>query len=287
MNAEFEHVSDTALLVAASRALETERPDGLIRDPFAAKLAGEKGMALAHSMAAGVEWMNFGVGLRSHFIDELLLHAIHQCGVTAVLNLGAGLDTRPWRLDLPHDLRWIEVDFPAMLDYKAATLADEKPRCRLEQASADLNNDVQRRNVIHSASAASDGTLMLTEGLLMYLPAAILHSVATETLAAGGFRFWLFDITSPYMQRMAHGAGFDRIEKLRPETHLEGEDILNLVNEDGWTAKEHRSWFRDGWKIGEQRIMAMVKNMSDEKRLPPSPPPANDKSGVWLFESTS
>ena len=39
-NAQIENVSDTALMVAACRALETERPDGLVRDPFARRLAG-------------------------------------------------------------------------------------------------------------------------------------------------------------------------------------------------------------------------------------------------------
>src|SRR5579884_3410155 len=126
MQPEIEHVSDTALLVAACRALETELPDGFVRDPFAGRLAGERGKAIATSVPQ-VGLMQLGVGLRSHFMDELLGVAMGD-GVDTVLNLGAGLDTRPWRLDLPADLRWIEVDFPAMLDYKAAALAGAEPR---------------------------------------------------------------------------------------------------------------------------------------------------------------
>jgi O-methyltransferase involved in polyketide biosynthesis len=38
---EVAHVSDTALMTAARRAMETARPGGLIRGPFAAQLAGE------------------------------------------------------------------------------------------------------------------------------------------------------------------------------------------------------------------------------------------------------
>ena len=56
---KIEHVSDTALMVAACRALETERADGLIRDPFAERLAGAKGMRIAHG-ASALEWMCFG-----------------------------------------------------------------------------------------------------------------------------------------------------------------------------------------------------------------------------------
>lgn len=284
MTAEFEHVSDTALLVAAARAIETERQDGLVHDPFAARLAGEKGMALARSVAVGLDWMTFGIGLRSHFIDELLMHALGQPNISTVLNLGAGLDARPYRLDLPRDLRWIEVDFAAMVDYKAAILANKQPRCRLERISADINNESERREVLASASAASSGTLMITEGLLMYLPAETLRSLATEAIVARAFKFWLFDVTSPYLQRLAHGGTFDRIHKLRAETHLEGEEILKVFNENGWAAREHRGWIADSGKVAEQRVKAMAKALADRNEALPAPQPADDVSGIWLYE---
>ena len=59
MDAEIHHVSDTALMVAAARALETAQPNGLINDPYAAKLAGERGMAMVN--ARGQEWMRIGI----------------------------------------------------------------------------------------------------------------------------------------------------------------------------------------------------------------------------------
>jgi hypothetical protein len=64
-----------------------------------------------------------------------------------VVSAGAGLDTRPWRLQLPPDLRWLEVDFPAILDYKDSLMATEKLRCRRERLTADLNDAAQRRAV--------------------------------------------------------------------------------------------------------------------------------------------
>src|SRR5438270_5993749 len=106
MNPTFDQVSDTALLVAAARALESEREDGFVSDPLAAKLAGERGMLLARSMAVGTNWVSLGVGLRSRFIDEFITDRLEEGGIDTVLNLGAGLDTRPWRLALPETLRW-------------------------------------------------------------------------------------------------------------------------------------------------------------------------------------
>ena len=105
---EITHVSDTALMVAACRALETESPDGFVHDPFAARLAGERGMAIFQGIPQH-EMMRFGIGVRSHFVDELLLEALAANPIETVLSLGCGLDTRPWRLELPPGLRWIEV----------------------------------------------------------------------------------------------------------------------------------------------------------------------------------
>ncbi|MBL0160825.1 MAG: class I SAM-dependent methyltransferase [Bryobacterales bacterium] len=141
---EILHVSDTALMVAACRAMETVREGGLVNDPFAARLAGERGMAIAQALPM-LKVMCFGVGVRSRFLDELVLHTVTELGARTVVNLGAGLDTRPWRLALPSELRWVEVDFPAMLEYKAGTLAGEQPGCRWEQMAADLADEGQRR----------------------------------------------------------------------------------------------------------------------------------------------
>src|SRR5579864_3749632 len=133
---EITHVSDTALMVAAARALESESPDGFVRDPFAARLAGERGMAFLRAQPQP-EMMRFGMGVRSRFMDELLLEALASEPITTALSLGCGLDTRPWRLHLPPDLRWIEVDFAEILDYKHTLMSTEPPRCCLERITAD------------------------------------------------------------------------------------------------------------------------------------------------------
>lgn len=283
-SAQLEHVSDTALLVAACRAIEAERPDALVRDPFAGRLAGEKGMTLARAMPAGIEFMSYGVGLRARFVDELLTRAIQQGNVDTILNLGAGLDTRPWRLDLPRTLRWIEVDFPAMLDYKAAVLADDKPKCHLERASADLNDTEERRKVLNSASSGGGKALMITEGLLMYLPVESLRALASESVAGGSFRFWIFDVFSPALMKLAHQGTFDLIDRLRPESHLKGKDILNVVEEAGWAALEHRSMIPDPNVIGQSRMAALAQAAAHSQTRP-SAPPADDVSGIWIYHA--
>ena len=121
---EITHVSDTALMVAAVRAHETELEDAFVRDPFAARLAGERGIAILNATPHAAVLL-FGLALRTRFLDELLMETLAAHPITTVLSVGCGLDTRPWRLELPAHLRWIEVDFAPMLDYKDRLMAAE------------------------------------------------------------------------------------------------------------------------------------------------------------------
>ena len=47
-----KHVSETAFLVAAYRALESKRPDARFNDPLAERLAGPEGAALVEEISA-------------------------------------------------------------------------------------------------------------------------------------------------------------------------------------------------------------------------------------------
>jgi methyltransferase (TIGR00027 family) len=279
MDIQIEHVSDTALLVAASRALESDRPDGLIRDPFARRLAGDRGMALMKNVAVP-QWMELGLGLRTRLLDEMLAAALVQ-GVDCVLCLGAGLDARPWRLDLPADLRWTEVDFPEMLDYKYSVLEATAPHCCLERTSADLNNASERQGVLATAASGARCPLLITEGLLMYLPSETVRALAIEAREAG-FRFWLMDSSSLALMRRAHGDAVDHINRVRAESHLEGPPIRDVVERHGWKPLDRRLFLEEGPKLALDRILKIIES---EGRSPA--PSANDGTGVWLYQPES
>src|SRR4051794_22615434 len=132
MDDSIRNISDTALMTAACRAFETQRPDGWMKDPFAARLAGERGMAIAKALPS-VEIMCFGIGIRSRILDDGVPAEVRERGADTVLSVGAGLDTRPWRIDVPASLRWIEVDLQPMLDYKWSIMGSEQPKCIVER----------------------------------------------------------------------------------------------------------------------------------------------------------
>ena len=88
------HVSDTALMVAACRAHETEQEDPFVRDPFAARLAGDRGVAILRDLPYA-NMVRFGLAVRTRFVDELLLQALASHPIRTVLSAGCGLDARP------------------------------------------------------------------------------------------------------------------------------------------------------------------------------------------------
>src|ERR1035441_2690519 len=106
-----DHVSDTALWVAYYRAKESKRPDALFHDPLAEVLLGDRGKKIADHMKTIGRYTEWSVISRTVIIDQFITKLI-AAGVDIVLNLGAGLDTRPYRMNLPSTLRWFEVDYP-------------------------------------------------------------------------------------------------------------------------------------------------------------------------------
>jgi methyltransferase (TIGR00027 family) len=279
---EITHVSDTALMVAACRAHETALDDAYIRDPFAARLAGERGVAILNALPH-TNVLRFGLAIRTRFVEELLLEALAAHSIKTVLSVGCGLDTRPWRLDLAPDLRWIEIDFADMLDYKDGIMSGEKPRCRRERLTVDLNDPPQRRAMYEAAGP--EPALMITEGLLLYLPAATVEALAAETSRNSNVNInvshWISDITTSAFSK-ALSAGADTMQSIRhvqASDCLQGEQILEVLQRHGWTTDALRSYITDVGFVRDR-----VLRMMGAAPPPPRPQfPPGDPTGVLRF----
>lgn len=194
-----QDVSDTAFWVAAYRAMESERSDALFSDPFALKLAGEQGQAIANQIS-GSNFTAWAVIIRTCMIDDWIPVLLSQ-GVDTILNLGAGLDTRPYRLDLPSTLRWIEVDFPHMIDFKEKILKNEKPKCRLQRVRLDLSHRSERQELFSKVVHQGACVLVLTEGVVPYLLNDQVKTLAEDLRSQESFRYWIVDYFSPRLMR--------------------------------------------------------------------------------------
>jgi methyltransferase (TIGR00027 family) len=196
------NISDTALWVAHYRAVESERRDAHFHDPYARALAGERGARIAKSPQFG-DRNAWAFVARTTLIDGMIADAIRE-GVDLVVNLAAGLDTRPYRMDVPAPLRWIEVDLPDILDYKERVLAGTGavPRCRLERVRLDLSDETARRALFSRLNADSRNALVVSEGLLIYLSPVQVASLARDLAAQPSFHRWVIDLSSPGLLKM-------------------------------------------------------------------------------------
>jgi methyltransferase (TIGR00027 family) len=235
-----ENVSDTAFWIAHYRGLESERTDALFHDPLAFRLAGDHGRKIARAMP-GAAFTSWAVVMRTCIIDDYIRFAITE-GVDTVLNLGAGLDTRPYRMDLPSSLVWIEVDYPDIIAFKEERLQNESPRCRLSRLKRDLANKTEREQVLADANARAKKILVLTEGVVPYLSEEDVASLAGELKSLDRVAYWVVDYISPIaskyrprqMKRKLQNAPF----KFEPE------DWSGFFERHGWRSKEMR-YFAD------------------------------------------
>ncbi len=244
------NISDTARWAAVHRALETERPDGLFRDPFARRLAGARGEQIQRSLEPGNKHAWAWVA-RTLLYDGLITGQIQQ-GVDMVVNLAAGLDARPYRMMLPASLAWVEVDLPGILDYKEEILGKEQPRCALERVRLDLAEADERRKLFAHLGRRAKRAVIITEGLLIYLTGEENGALAKDLAAQESFQHWILDIASPGL------------------THMIQKEAGSKLTEAGaplkFGPKEGPGFFLPfGWKPAE--VCSLLKTAAQIKRL--------------------
>jgi methyltransferase (TIGR00027 family) len=243
-----QHISDTARWAATYRARENDRPDAVFRDPLACRLAGERGEQIARA-APFHEKNSWSWVTRTYLFDRLINEQV-RLGTDMVVNLAAGLDARPYRMQLPASLKWIEVDLPGILQYKEELLKAEKPVCSLQRVSLDLSKSEARRSFLGSLSGTR--ALVVTEGLLVYLRSEEVASLATDLRNNPLFQRWALDIVSPGLLRMLLK---NTQQQFRPDV-----SSLKFAPEDG-----PAFFARYGWKPVE--VHSILRTAANLKRL--------------------
>ncbi|HEV8239592.1 MAG TPA: SAM-dependent methyltransferase [Thermoanaerobaculia bacterium] len=266
------NVSDTALWAAHYRAVESVRPDALFRDPFAERLAGERGrrIAAAEKRHFRADW---AWAMRTVLFDELLRGELAPAaGTDLIVNLAAGLDARPYRMDLPASLRWVEVDLPGILDYKEELLVAETPRCRLERVRLDLADVDARRALFARLGGESRRAVVISEGLLLYLEPDQVASLGRDLAAPQSFQRWLVDVVSPGLllrMRKTHGA---QLQAAQAPFHFGPADGAEFFRPHGWQPLLIRPLFTAAKHL--RRLPLLLRLLS---WLPDSPGPGGKR----------
>lgn len=240
-------VSDTALWTAAYRADESERPDALFRDHLARRLAGDRGAEIAERVPGKAT--RYGVVLRTAVLDRLVVDAVADGSFDVVLDLAAGLDARPYRLELPARLRWIEVDVPSMVAYKDGVLADEVPRCVVERIPLDLADRDARRSLLARIAASATRVLVVTEGLLGYLAPEAVAELAEDLAAQPAFAWWMTDILGAQVSERVSDAAKDLKGGAAPVL-FRPEENTAFFEPHGWHERAFADIFEESRRLG-------------------------------------
>lgn len=252
-----ENVSDTARWVAFYRAMESERPDAIFRDPWARRLAGERGAAIVRHIPRA-EAMAWALIVRTAVFDELILQAVKRDGADVVLNLAAGFDTRPYRLPLPASLRWVEVDLPELLNHKEREMAGETPVCELERVRLDLGDPAARRGLFERVGGMGQRVLVASEGLLLYLTPDEVGPLATDLHAQPSFRWWATDLLSPALRRRLLRSWGPHLENANAPYRFAPEDGADFFRPFGWNVAEFRPVFDEARRLQREMPLAWL-----------------------------
>ena len=250
-------VSDTARWVAMYRAMESERADALFRDPFARRLAGPAGEQILASMPQGRRWA-WPMIVRTAVMDEIVMRLVKEQGVDTVLNLAAGLDARAYRLDLPSQLHWIDVDLEGILSYKEAALAGETPRCRVEFVRADMTDQAARRALFQRVGAGAKRALVISEGLLVYLTPEDVTSLAQDLSAQPALRWWLIDLGSPALLQFLSRTWGNQLRSGNAPMRFAPEEGTAFFAPSGWREAEYRAILDEAVRLHRAPKMAWL-----------------------------
>ena len=274
-------ISDTARWVAIFRAEESERPDAIFQDPFARKLAGEKGEQIANAIEFS-RANSWSFVARTYLFDELILQHVAS-KYDMVINLACGFDTRPYRLPFPPQLKWIEVDLPATLEYKSEVLEKEKPHCQLKRIALDLSNRKERKKLFSELGKESEKALVITEGLMIYLTDYEVAELALDLSDETSFKRWAFDMVSPGLLVMAQkemGPFLKEGNAVFQFAPAEGEDFFQRY---GWKVLESKSCLKAARQL--QRLDNQELREFAQLPEPNGPKGAFPWSGVCVFEN--
>jgi methyltransferase (TIGR00027 family) len=208
-------VARTALFVAAVRARENERSNPLFKDQLSALLAGSEGLAWLSaseaSPASNYHRDSFPyLEVRTRYFDDWTQEAVRECEAKQLVLLGAGMDTRAFRLRWPEGLRFWEIDTPELFALKEARLQSAGVRLGLERITveADLTTGDWVRLLLDGGFKKNRPTVWLAEGLFQYLAAADVDQIleGTASLSAHGSRFGSEIISEESLQRPSRQA---------------------------------------------------------------------------------
>ncbi|MBD2505236.1 class I SAM-dependent methyltransferase [Anabaena azotica] len=212
----------SAPLMAAYRAVESQRNDRLFDDPFAAKLVTPEAQKIA--LEDPEEEGRAFLAVRTRFFDDFLLGSASVA--PQIVNLGAGMDTRAFRLNWTQETKYFEIDYPEVLNYKNEILKDVPTICSRYSIAVDLTDTNWVELLLQQGYDRNIPSVWLLEGLIYYLGETEAHSLLKTIAELTTIDSWI------------------------------GLDLLNHLCKDSTYDEFYQGYFRSGFDNPEELLAA-------------------------------
>jgi O-methyltransferase involved in polyketide biosynthesis len=187
-------VAETLLITLYVRAMESQRPDALIKDEKAVVLVRQMDYDFSRIKQLKMdEHDKVVIVLRNRECDRQVQGFLARNPEAVVVHIGCGLDSRFERVD-NGQVEWYDLDLPEVIDLRRKFVGGEGPRYHLLGCS-----------VFHSAWLDTVSKhhprpfLFLAEGVLMYFGEAQVMSLVLTLRGHFPGAELVFDALSPYL----------------------------------------------------------------------------------------
>jgi len=179
-------LSSTAYGAAFLRAVEDLLPSGsrIINDPISGKLLPAMYRLTLTIMRNPALWKLLvrmrekstpgivgGIICRTRYSDDLLIDAIRE-GIDTVVNLGAGMDSRPFRIPGIENILYFELDLPEVMKFKKSIVTRKLGGIphNLSLVPVDFSSQEPGEEWKKAGYNPSSRTFFIWEGVTQYLP---------------------------------------------------------------------------------------------------------------------
>ena len=154
-------ISETLFIPLMARADEKKQSNPVVRDEKAAEIIAQ--IVTGDMIIRGGEMATHGILARTKVIDDEVKTILSNNPDATIINLGAGLDTRIFRIDNMM-LKCFELDLPDVIALRREFFTENE---RIRFIAKSVLDDSWVQEV---GESTGEKTIIIAEGLLMYFP---------------------------------------------------------------------------------------------------------------------
>jgi O-methyltransferase involved in polyketide biosynthesis len=155
----FTPIEESLFLTLCGRTLDNRSPHPILADTLAGEIIGKLDYDVGRFHLSASPILN--IALRAKKLDQVARTFITRHPNAVGLDLGAGLDTRAFRINPPPTVDWYDVDFPEVIAARHQLLPD---RANTHAVGADLTDPTWLDAIPTGRSA-----VIVADGLLAFL----------------------------------------------------------------------------------------------------------------------